>query len=176
MWDVFVDRPTLHTYQHLKACAKKAGAWSMWRDRALAWLRDDYLPERKRDRQRWSWAPGGHSLLVEIFLWEGDSNAGLDEARAGGCTESLWFDLAQAREAQHPADAVAIYQKRLDDIVDRRTNDAYDRGTELVAKVHALMRRLGQREAFAAWLQAVRRQHKAKRNFMQRLDGLRDLD
>jgi uncharacterized Zn finger protein len=176
MWKVWVDRPTLNAYQHLKTCAEKASAWSMWRDQALAWLRDDYLPARKRDRQRWSWAPGGHSLLVEIFLWEDDSDAALDEARAGGCTESLWFDLAQAREAQHPADAVAIYQKRFDAIVDQRHNDAYDRGAELVATVQSLMRRLGQREAFAAWLQAVRSKHKAKRNFMQRLDGLRDLD
>lgn len=113
---------------------------------------------------------GGHSLLVEIFLWEGDSDAALAFAKAGGCTEHLWFAIAAAREQSHPADAAEIYQARLDRIVHQGNNHAYDEAAALVRKIHDLMRRTNQENEFAAWLETVRTRHKAKRNFMQRLD------
>jgi uncharacterized Zn finger protein len=114
-------------------------------------------------------APHAPSLLVEIFLWEGDSDAALAEARAHGCTETLWFALAKAREQDHPAEAADIYRARLDGIVARKDNRAYDEATALVGKIRRLMRRAGQDQDFTAWLDTVRTRHKAKRNFMQRL-------
>ncbi len=116
--------------------------------------------------------PGGHSLLVEIFLAEGDSDAALAEARAGGCTQALWFKLAAAREKDHPADAVSIYQQRLDGIVNLKNNRAYDDGAQLVAKVRELMQRLKQEKEFVVWLEGVHERHKAKRNFMQRIEHM----
>jgi len=171
-WEAFTHQPTLASYQHLKTCADRARAWNTWRAKALTWLREDFLKSQKRDRSRWSWAPGGHSLLVEIFLWEGDSNSALTEAKAGGCTESLWFDLAKTREKDHPQDAVAIYQARLDGIVQQGNNRAYDEAAALVGRIRELMRRTKQKNEFAAWIGGVRARHKAKRNFMQRLDKI----
>lgn len=169
-WEQFQRQPALASYQRLKTSAERAGAWGEWRARALAWLREDFLKAQKHERSRWSWAGGGHSLLVEIFLWEGDSDAAAAEARAGGCTESLWFALAKAREKDHPADAAEIYRARLDGVVEQKNNRAYDEAAALVRKIRDLMRRTKQEKEFAAWLEAVRGKHKAKRNFMQRLD------
>lgn len=169
-WEQFKQQPALASYQRLKECSKRAGHWSEWRAKALAWLREDFLNAGKRDRRRWSWMPHDHSLLVEIFLWEDDSDAALAEAKTGGCSESLWFAIAEAREAKHPEDAIAIYQARLDTIVKQANNRAYDEAAALVAKVRGLMRRTKQEREFAMWLEAVRATHKAKRNFMQRLD------
>jgi len=171
-WQHFKQRPMLDAYQRLAATAGKARAWPAWRDKALRWIRKEYLAELERTRTRWSWQPGGHSLLVEVFLWEGDSDAALAEAQAGGCTESLWFKLAEAREHDHPGEAAQIYRNRLDTIVDRRNNDAYDEAAELVARIGGLMRRAKQEKEFAAWLDDIRKRHKAKRNFMQRLDAV----
>lgn len=169
-WQQFQHQPALASYQRLKASAERGGTWSAWRDKALAWLRNTYIKDRPRTR--YAWMPGGHSLLVEIFLWEGDSDAALAEAKTGGCTESLWFDIAEAREKDHPADAADIYRNRLDGIVDRKNNAAYDEAAALVAKLRGLMRRTKQEQEFAAWFEAVRARHKAKRNFMQRLEEL----
>lgn len=52
-------------------------------------------------------------------------------------------------------------------------NRAYDQAAALVAKVRDLMRRMKREKEFAVWLEAVRGKHKAKRNFMQRLDAIR---
>lgn len=169
-WEQFRQQPALRSYQRLKTCAGRAGAWDEWRAKALASLREDFRNAEKRDRSRWSWMPGGHSLLVDIFLWEGDSDAALTEAKVGGCAENLWFELAKAREKNHPQDAVEIYQKHLDGIVHQANNRAYDEAAALVGKIRDLMRRAKQESEFATWLETVRARHKAKRNFMQRLD------
>lgn len=184
-WEQFKQQPALASYQRLKVCTERAGAWNEWRAKALDWIREKFrkeiptnslsLRERAGVREvfRYNTHPrylGGHSLLVEIFLWERDSDAALAEAKTGGCTESLWFAVAEAREAKHPEDAVAIYQARLDTIVNQANNRAYDEAAALVARVRGLMRRTKQEKEFAAWLEAVRIKHKAKRNFMQRLD------
>jgi uncharacterized Zn finger protein len=169
-WEQFKQQPALASYQRLEVCSKRAGAWGEWRAKALAWLREDFLNAQKHNRSRWSWTPRDHSLLVEIFLWESDSDAALAQAKTGGCNESLWFAIAEAREAKHPEDAVAIYQARLDAIVKQANNRAYDKAAALVARVRDLMRRTKQAKEFAAWLEAVRIRHKVKRNFMQRLD------
>lgn len=174
-WEQFQRQPALASYQRLKLCAKRPGhSSSEWRAKALAWLGEDFLNAGKRDRSRWAWMARDHSLLVEIFLWEGDSDAALAQAQAktGGCGESLWFAIAEARETKHPEDAAAIYQARLDNIVNRKNNNAYDEGAALVAKVRDLMQRTKQEKEFAAWLDTVRVRHKAKRNFMQRLDDI----
>ncbi len=168
-WDAFVECPALPSYQRLKSASESAGTWSVWRDKTLDWIRKEYLPNVKKSNDRWRWVSGGYSLLVEIFLWEGNSDAALAEARAGRCTEDLWFRLAAAREAEHPRDAAEIYRARLDDIVGQGQNRAYDEAADLVAKIRTLMHRAGEAKPFADWLEAVKRKHKAKRNFMQRL-------
>ncbi len=169
-WRQFTERPVLANYRLLKTTTERAGAWDTWRAKALAWVREDHLKTRKQERR--AWTPGGHSLLVEFFLWEGDSDAALAEARAGGCTEALWFELARAREQDHPEDAITIYQARIDGIVDRRNNDAYDEAAELVGRISDLMQRIERKPEFDEWLETVRVRHKAKRNFMRRIDDL----
>lgn len=169
-WEELESQPGLRPYQLLKDCAGKT--WPAWRDKALARLREELRETERRGGGNRRWMPGGHSLLVEIFLWEGDSGAALEEASTGGCTAQHWLALAKAREKQHPADAAAIYRQRLNEIVARGNNDAYDQAAELVGKVRELMRRAKQESEFEGWLGDVRATHKAKRNFMSRLQAI----
>jgi uncharacterized Zn finger protein len=171
-WEYFTGHPRLDAYQRLAKCAGRAKAWKSWREKALAHIRTELKrPDRKGGA--WQWTGAGHTLLVEIFLHEGDSDAALAEAKSGGCTGSAWTQIAQAREKDHPQDAAAIYRNSIDGIVDQTNNRAYDAAAKLAAKIKALMQRSGQKEEFAVWLEALRVKHKAKRNFMQRIEGLR---
>ena len=170
-WEYFTAHPRLDAYQRLAKCAGRAKAWKTWREKAFAYIRAELKrPERKGGA--WHWTGSGHTLLVEIFLHEGDSDAALAEANSGGCTGTAWFQLAQAREHDHPADAAVIYRNSIDGIVNRTNNRAYDEAAELAGKIKALMQRAGQKKEFAAWLEALRVEHKAKRNFMRRIEGL----
>jgi uncharacterized Zn finger protein len=116
--------------------------------------------------------PWQRKLFVEIFLDEGGSGAALAEAKAGGCTADLWMKLAKACANDHPHDAIEIYQARIDPIVNLKHNQAYDDAAELVGTIRVLMERTGKAREFGDWLAEVRVRHKAKRNFMKRLDAL----
>ena len=52
-------------------------------------------------------------------------------------------------------------------------NRAYDDATGLLKKIRELMQRTGAGGEFAAYLDTVRAKHRAKRNFMQRIEMLR---
>ncbi len=169
-WDLFRREPSLMAYKRLAKSAERAMAWDAWRAKALGWVREDLLKAARRDHERRFRGHSGHSLLVEIFLWEGDSEAALAEARAGGCAEELWLSLTAAREERDPGGAAEIYRERLDRVVDGKKNSAYDHAASLVAKIQGLMQRVSQEAEFVAWLQSVRAAHKAKRNFLERLD------
>lgn len=162
-WEHFAREPGIDAYRMLHG-ACDAGEWLTWRDKALARLRAE--PESSLRRY---WSPG-RSLLVEIFLHDGDSDAALAEARAGGCTESLWTKLAQAREASHPAEAAEIYRARIEPMAARAHNAAYDEAAKLAAHIRGLMKRAGKEKEFSVWLDTLRERHKAKRNLMKRLE------
>ncbi len=170
-WEYFTAHPRLDSYQRLAKCAGRAKAWKPWREKALAHIRAELKrPDRKGGA--WHWTGAGHTLLVEIFLHEGDSGAALAEAKAGGCTGGAWTQIARAREKEHPRDAAAIYRNSIDGIIDYKNNRAYDEAAGLAGKIKALMQRAGEEREFVEWLGALREKHKAKRNFMQRIEGV----
>ncbi len=83
---------------------------------------------------------------MKTALAEGDADAALGEAKAGGCTEHQWLQLAQALEAGRPEEAATIYRARIEPMVARTGNRAYDEAAALIARVKALMRRTGREE------------------------------
>lgn len=171
-WGQFRRWPRLAAYQRLKQSAGQAKAWPQWRDKALAQVRAASKNTGQK-RSRWDWSSGGNSLLVEIFLWEGDPDAALTEAKAGGCSEHIWLQLAEALEKDRPEESIAIYQARVEPMVERKNNQAYDEAAALIKKIGGLMKRTGKKQEFAAWTESLRTKHKAKRNFMARMAHLK---
>lgn len=173
IWAQFCASPFLNEYRNLKAHAKKAGQWPQWRERALAEIRRG-LAEAKATRSRrggYGWGGElGHSVLVEIFLYEGDTDAAWREAQEGGCSQTLWLRLAEAREKDHPEDAAPIYWRQAAAIVAARTNGVYEDAVDLLEKTASLMQRMGRSEEFVRNLEALRADYKRKRNFIKLLD------
>jgi len=172
VWAEFTERPSLDQLQNLKSHADRIGEWPAWREKALACMRER-IGKAKRDVQksRWGWSGrADHSELVRVFLWEKDVEAAWREAREGGCSNDLWMELAARREKDHPADALAIYQKQIEPTLNHKNNEAYRAAVGHLRKIHALMGRLGQSGKFARYLESVRAAHKPKRNFMKLLD------
>jgi uncharacterized Zn finger protein len=173
-WAMFTDRPTLEGYRGLQAHADRIGGWPAWRDKALAHLRSQPV-DRGRDadagRRVWPGWSGGRSELVRIFLWEGDNETAWQEATQGGCAEALWMELAAKREADHPEDALPIYQDQVERLIAQMGKQAYQQAVGLLRKVREVMTRLGREEELAAYLASVRATHKRKRNLIKLLDA-----
>ncbi|MFH1159030.1 MAG: SWIM zinc finger family protein [Pseudomonadota bacterium] len=174
IWADFSDHASLENFQKLKTHAERVGQWPAWREKALDFIRKDISGTTQSRGGRWgAWnASDGNSLLVEIFLWENESDAAWQEAQAGGCTEQLWMRLAAGREQDHPQDAIDVYKKWIDPTVGRKNNQAYDDAANLLRKIRVLMNRLNRDADFADYLWRVRAAHKPKRNFMKLLDRI----
>jgi len=171
-WAGFTDSPDLAQYENLKRHADRIGRWGEWREKALAHLRER-IDEAKRETRKDRWGGSGradHSELVRIFLGEKDVDAAWQEAKAGGCTNDLWMQLAAKREKDHPEDALPVYRQQIEPTLARKNNEAYRAATGLLRQIRGLMARLGREAEFARYLESVRAAHKPKRNFMKLLD------
>jgi uncharacterized Zn finger protein len=172
IWPQFARSPRLENFKELKHHAESAGRWEEWRNKALEYLREDIVRRKVESRHSYFSLPMDHSQLVRIFLWEGDVEAAWREAQDGGCSEELWLELAARREDEHPEDALAIYEKRIEPLIEQTNNAAYKAAYELLVRVRDLMRRLDRQAEFEEYLELLRAEYKRKRNFMKLLEQI----
>ena len=69
--------------------------------------------------------------LVDALLGDGDSSLAWDTAAAAPSDEigpDLWLRLAESREAEAPVDALAVYQRVADEVLERADRRAYAAG------------------------------------------------
>jgi uncharacterized Zn finger protein len=174
MWEQYARHPCLATYCRLRLHAVPAGDWPERRQRALVLLRAQLTGRNTEHaaRRHAAWHAADRSELVRILLWDGDPEAAWSEAQAGGCEQALWLELAERRRADHPEDALAIYQARVDPTIARAKNDAYKEARRYVIEVRGLLAALGREGEFASYLADLRVRHRRKRNLMKLLDAL----
>lgn len=168
----FAEDSDLEHYKKLVSYAKKIKRYECIREEALSLLRQDIQKEKSNPKTRYWHHKPDHSRLVEIFLWEKDTETAWSEARLGGCRDSLWRELAKLREKDHPADAVPVYQRLVEPIIAQMKNPAYEEATQMIRHIRELMHGMGQKAEFAAYFAQVRLRHKPKRNLMKLLDGV----
>jgi uncharacterized Zn finger protein len=177
MWAEFSEQSFLGTYKILEKHAKKAGAWPEWRERALGEIRVRIAKAKEKTRGQvrpgWLQDDDDHSVLVEIFLYEGKAEDAWREAGVGGCSDSLWLRLAANREKEHPEDAGPIYLKYAEAGVAATSNGRYEEPVNLLAKAAAVMKRLDRSAEFVRQLEALRAKYKIKRNFIKLVEQKR---
>jgi tetratricopeptide (TPR) repeat protein len=171
-WSRFAESPDIRRYQWLKDHADRAGDWAAWREKALLRVRED-LDHMKQESQGWYLSrPLDHSVLVRIYLWEGEVETAWREAKEGGCSDELWIELAELREEYAPEESLVIYFSRVEPLIQETNNRAYKAAYALLLKSRELMTRLGREQESAEYLEIIRLEYKRKRNFMKLLEGL----
>jgi tetratricopeptide (TPR) repeat protein len=171
-WIQFAEQSGLEQYKKLMEYSRKIGRVEPAREDALAHLRKENEGEKKNPNVRyWHFKPD-HSRLVEIFLWEKDADAAWTEAMAGGCSDRLWLELARLREKEHPSDAVDVYKRLVEPVIEQKNNKAYSEAFRMVGKIQKLMGQLDNPAEFRSYLANLRFRHKPKRNLMKLLDKL----
>ncbi len=143
------------TYAQLKAAADLLDAWPVERDAALGAL-------RRRD-------PGE---LVDALLAEGDSDLAWRTAIATESDLGLrrWLRLAEAREAAHPADAVPIYWRAIDEALETADRRNYAVVVRILRRAGAAAAAAGLDAAFHARLAELREQHRRRPTLIRMLD------
>ena len=179
LWSEFRGAPCLNTYKLLEDFARAADDWDDWRDRTLAHIRrtiEEKPPNRGSVANgpvfRWQQTQG-HSLLVEIFLHEQNVEHAWHAAQTGGCSNTLWLQLAAARETTHPEDAIAVYLRLGEQAVADTSNGRYEPAVALLEKAAALMHSLGRSHEFEFQFDALRQRFKVKRNLQKLAEARR---
>lgn len=105
-----------------------------------------------------------------MLLKDDDVEAAWGQAQLGGCSPTLWMQLADLREHEHPEDAIPIYRVEVERAIETKHNRGYEAAIALMTKVRALMEHVGHGEDFASYAAVVRTAHKPKRNLMTLFD------
>jgi uncharacterized Zn finger protein len=177
IWSTFAATPFLARYVVLEQHAERVGTWPTWRAKAIDYLRRE-ITEAKGGAPRGRGASGvawglppvtDSSTIVAVLLWEEDADAAWTEAKDGGCSNTLWLELAKSRVHEHPEDVLPIFQRQIDPTVWRGNNQSYSEAVAMLAQIRALMKRLRREGDFTQYLETVRAKHRAKRNFMKLL-------
>lgn len=170
-WDAFEQHPSLEGYRKLVAESadvdiRKAQAIALLQQRLEA---GDTKP---RTRNPLLERPPG-TTLVEILLYEGQTDDAWDAASTYGCDERTWMTLALAREATHPLDAIPIYERAIAAQIDTKKNHGYRAAVDLLARIRTLATKAGEPERFTDLLAAVTSEHARKRNLIALIDKKR---
>lgn len=171
-WIQFEESPALEHYRKLHDVAASIGVWPAQRERALALVADLGARESKRSAKL-SWLRSdGHSLRVEIALWEQDLDAAWEAVNAGACRRQLLIRLAERLAPSRPGDAVSLYRRVVGPIVEETSNRAYEEAIGLIREIGGLMKKQKQTEQFRAYLADLHARYKAKRNFIKLLNDV----
>jgi uncharacterized Zn finger protein len=185
VWNLYTDAPNLGTYRQLKehtvrsagkSARKQKEEWENWRERALRHMRAMLDERRKGIKNRGNfsawWGAGDNSTLVEIYLWEGETDEALKAAEAHGCSDAQWMKLAEALEKPRPSEALRIYRESLEAVIDQKNNQAYEEAAERIRKIGKLMEQTDRAVEFGDFINKLRTKHKPKRNFIKLLDAI----
>ncbi len=176
VWDAFSDRPVLESYRTLHRYAKRASEWPSWREKALSCIRERITATTGGHRVRgpgspvWASAWNDYSVLVEIFLWERRAEDAWRAANEGGCSASLWLQLAEKREKDYPRDALTIYRDHIAKLVTQTDGRAYQEAMKFLHKVRELLTVVDEAQAFQRYVAELRAAYRRKRNFIKLLD------
>ena len=168
-WIAFEQRPSLDAYRRLIREADAADVGERWRADARALLQRLLV-----DAERTGTQPHVQHLsatIIEVLVFEGRVEDAWRAAAERDCDQRLWMQLARARESEHPEDAIPIYEREIEALIDKKNDTGYRDAVQLMVHVESLHVRLQRRDAFATFVERVRVTHGRKTNLMRRFDG-----
>ncbi|MBV5308862.1 DUF6880 family protein [Chromatium okenii] len=172
-WAQFSEVSSLTHYQRLHAVSSAIGVWSEQRERALNYLHDDIIHTASTfSKHKSENATPNYSRRIQIALWEDDLEAAHTAIQQGFCEQNLLIIAAERFSSTRPQDAITIYRQIVPSFIEKTKQSAYEEAIKLLKKIATLMVASNQHQALIEYLNALRIQHKAKRNFIVLLDDL----
>ena len=137
------------------------GAWPLEQDAARATL-------QRAD-------PRG---FVDALLGDGDVQLAWSAAAAApqdAIGSDLLLRLAESSERDRPADALAVYQRVADEVLERADRRAYDSASRILQRARGAAQAAGELGAFAEYLTRLRERYRRRPTLIAILDkaGLR---
>jgi hypothetical protein len=153
--------PSSSTYRALRTAAEGLDAWPLEQEAARVTL-------QRAD-------PRG---FVDVLL--GDDEVELAWTAAAAAPDDalgsdLWLRLAERSERDRPADALAVYQRIADEVLERADRRAYRSAARILERARGAAQPAGELDAFAEYLTGLRERYRRRPTLIAILDkaGLR---
>ena len=108
-----------------------------------------------------------------MLLADGDADLAW-RAATGGPTEevdaNLWLRLAATREVDHPADAMEVYERVVDEVLVTTGRGAYASAVRILKRARSVARAADQLPGFMANVARLRETHRRRPTLIQMLD------
>jgi len=144
---MFYLEPSFEGFLQLRRLARAVGRWDQLRPELLAQL---------ETLGRWG-------LLAQILLEEKELGRALALAQTHPAEglEGWELPIAQAAERLYPAEALEIYRRRVDRLVNQHTDHHYAEACRLLRKIRSLMKRCGVAKDWPAYLADFRTRYQS---------------
>jgi hypothetical protein len=151
---LFRLRPSQDGYEEVRRLTGPRD-WPAHRAELLTWL----------ERRRNDW------LLIPIYLKEREVGKALAVLRSDwGRSSGRKLDVARAAEKDYPREALAIYGEYAEGLIEQRNREAYRAACEHLRKVRDLRQRLGEPDAWVAYIADLRERFRPLRALREELD------
>jgi hypothetical protein len=151
--------PSSSTYAALRKAGREVDAWEVELPAARATLQN-------RDIRG----------FIDALMADGDRDLAWDVA-LGAPPEELdpeqWLRLAESREAQHPADALAVYQGVAEEVLQAADRRAYATGVRILRKAASAAEAAGRTDAFSEHINRLREEYRRRPALIAMLDKMR---
>ncbi|TVT62962.1 hypothetical protein FNH05_00195 [Amycolatopsis rhizosphaerae] len=100
--------------------------------------------------------------LVRALLADERPDEAWEAAQRYECSPAVRLELAGRREAEHPADAIAVYRTHIDSLIEQKGAGQYEQAARMLRRVRTLHRKAGTPGEFAEYLAELVAAHKRK--------------
>jgi hypothetical protein len=148
--------PSSATYRALRAAAEALDAWPLEQDAARATL-------QRADVRG----------LVDALLGDGEVELAWSAAAAAprdALGPDVWLRLAESSEGDRPGDALAVYQRIADGVLERADRRAYRSAARILERARAAAQAAGALDAFAEYLTGLRERYRRRPTLIAILD------
>lgn len=153
--------PSSSTYRALRTAAEALDAWPLEQDAARTTL------QRADSRG-----------FVDALLGDGEIELAwsvADAAPQDALGSDLWIRLAESSERDRPADALVVYQRIADEVLERADRRAYRSAARILQRAKGAAQAADMLDEFGEYLARLREQHRRRPTLIAILDkaGLR---
>lgn len=176
----FGESADVGSFGRLRQWAQRAERWGDERVAAFSLLRErsvqraaEAVSASGRAQARWRAAPTSppYEDLIAALLLDGATDEAWTEASEHGCTQHLWLQLAAAVEGDRPLDAARVYEREIENLIDRKQTHTYESAAERIGHIRDLYLAASDLAGFDGYLEELRRRHKTKVKFQKILAG-----
>lgn len=158
----FERSPDRRAYLALRESVTEAGQWDKDREWALGVLRERAGDDRDTADE---FARILHEERLIEEAWQ--------VTQRHDCSLQVKLELAEARENDHPADAIGVYQAHIEELIRYKDADHYRHAAKRLKKLRMLYRNAGQAAEFGDYLASLVRAHRRKARLLTEIRNAR---